>query len=205
MPGRTTGHGQVPQLADRLPRVKNEHVAVRDLAGEIEWAKASLISPEDYAGTVAQAGRGRRGHAAQRAVDGAVDQPDGDADVGADAERPGALVAARVREHAGELTAQHPVAQHVAAGDDRSDRVGAERGSVAVDRDEAELGLGQLGDVGELHAEQLARRGERALDRRVGALARDARECVERAHGRLRDGVEDAVHRTGIGIARGQV
>lgn len=30
---------------------------VRDLAGEIEWAKASLISPEQYAGTVAGAGR----------------------------------------------------------------------------------------------------------------------------------------------------
>src|ERR1700704_4706129 len=30
---------------------------VRDLAGEIEWAKASLISPEDYAATVAQVGR----------------------------------------------------------------------------------------------------------------------------------------------------
>jgi DNA helicase-2/ATP-dependent DNA helicase PcrA len=30
---------------------------VRDLASEIEWAKASLISPEDYAAAVAQAGR----------------------------------------------------------------------------------------------------------------------------------------------------
>src|SRR3984885_9378736 len=30
---------------------------VRDLAGEIEWAKASLISPEAYAGAVAAAGR----------------------------------------------------------------------------------------------------------------------------------------------------
>jgi len=30
---------------------------VRDLAGEIEWAKASLITPESYAGAVAQAGR----------------------------------------------------------------------------------------------------------------------------------------------------
>src|SRR6185312_16107888 len=30
---------------------------VRDLAGEIEWAKASLISPEGYAGAVAQVGR----------------------------------------------------------------------------------------------------------------------------------------------------
>ncbi|OBK24765.1 ATP-dependent DNA helicase [Mycobacterium asiaticum] len=30
---------------------------VRDLAGEIEWAKASLISPEQYAGAVAAAGR----------------------------------------------------------------------------------------------------------------------------------------------------
>ncbi len=30
---------------------------VRDLAGEIEWAKASLISPEDYPATVARSGR----------------------------------------------------------------------------------------------------------------------------------------------------
>ena len=30
---------------------------VRDLAGEIEWAKASLISPEDYPAAVASAGR----------------------------------------------------------------------------------------------------------------------------------------------------
>ncbi|MBV8929180.1 MAG: ATP-dependent helicase, partial [Mycobacteriaceae bacterium] len=30
---------------------------VRDLAGEIEWAKASLISPEDYPATVAEAAR----------------------------------------------------------------------------------------------------------------------------------------------------
>ena len=30
---------------------------VRDLAGEIEWAKASLISPEGYAAAVAQVGR----------------------------------------------------------------------------------------------------------------------------------------------------
>jgi DNA helicase II / ATP-dependent DNA helicase PcrA len=30
---------------------------VRDLAGEIEWAKASLISPEDYPATVADSGR----------------------------------------------------------------------------------------------------------------------------------------------------
>ncbi len=30
---------------------------VRDLAGEIEWAKASLITPEQYAGAVAGAGR----------------------------------------------------------------------------------------------------------------------------------------------------
>jgi DNA helicase II / ATP-dependent DNA helicase PcrA len=30
---------------------------VRDLAGEIEWAKASLISPEDYPAAVAKAGR----------------------------------------------------------------------------------------------------------------------------------------------------
>ncbi|AFM16224.1 DNA/RNA helicase, superfamily I [Mycolicibacterium chubuense NBB4] len=30
---------------------------VRDLAGEIEWAKASLISPEDYPGAVAERGR----------------------------------------------------------------------------------------------------------------------------------------------------
>ena len=46
----------VAQAANRggLPTSTDD---VRDLAGEIEWAKASLISPEDYAATVAKAGR----------------------------------------------------------------------------------------------------------------------------------------------------
>ncbi len=37
--------------------LQNSTDDVRDLAGEIEWAKASLISPEQYPTTVAQAGR----------------------------------------------------------------------------------------------------------------------------------------------------
>jgi len=47
----------VAQAANRsgLPTSTDD---VRDLAGEIEWAKGSLISPEDYAATVARAGRG---------------------------------------------------------------------------------------------------------------------------------------------------
>src|SRR6476661_3020726 len=46
----------VAQAANRagLPTSTDD---VPDLAGEIEWAKASLISPEDYASTVAEAGR----------------------------------------------------------------------------------------------------------------------------------------------------
>ncbi|MGD9618407.1 MAG: ATP-dependent DNA helicase UvrD2 [Mycolicibacterium sp.] len=46
----------VAQAANRagLPTSTDD---VRDLAGEIEWAKASLISPEDYPPTVAEAGR----------------------------------------------------------------------------------------------------------------------------------------------------
>ncbi len=46
----------VAQAANRggLPTSTDD---VRDLAGEIEWAKGSLISPEDYASTVAEAGR----------------------------------------------------------------------------------------------------------------------------------------------------
>ena len=46
----------VAQAANRggLPTNTDD---VRDLAGEIEWAKGSLISPEDYASTVAEAGR----------------------------------------------------------------------------------------------------------------------------------------------------
>ncbi len=46
----------VAQAANRagLPTSTDD---IRDLAGEIEWAKASLITPEDYASTVAQAGR----------------------------------------------------------------------------------------------------------------------------------------------------
>ncbi|MCH9732446.1 MAG: ATP-dependent DNA helicase UvrD2 [Actinomycetia bacterium] len=46
----------VAQAANRggLPTSTDD---VRDMAGEIEWAKASLITPEDYASTVAEAGR----------------------------------------------------------------------------------------------------------------------------------------------------
>lgn len=46
----------VAQAANRA-RVQAATDDVRDLAGEIEWAKASLISPEAYPGAVAQAGR----------------------------------------------------------------------------------------------------------------------------------------------------
>ncbi|KUI31087.1 ATP-dependent DNA helicase [Mycobacterium sp. IS-1496] len=46
----------VAQAANRA-RVQAGTDDVRDLAGEIEWAKASLISPEAYPGAVAQAGR----------------------------------------------------------------------------------------------------------------------------------------------------
>jgi DNA helicase-2/ATP-dependent DNA helicase PcrA len=46
----------VAQAANRVG-VSTSTDDVRDLAGEIEWAKASLITPEDYTGAVAQAGR----------------------------------------------------------------------------------------------------------------------------------------------------
>jgi DNA helicase-2/ATP-dependent DNA helicase PcrA len=48
--------GVVAQAANRASIQANTD-AVRDLAGEIEWAKASLISPEGYAAAVAEAGR----------------------------------------------------------------------------------------------------------------------------------------------------
>jgi DNA helicase II / ATP-dependent DNA helicase PcrA len=46
----------VAQAASRS-RLQVSTDDVRDLAGEIEWAKASLISPEDYAATVAKVAR----------------------------------------------------------------------------------------------------------------------------------------------------
>ncbi|MBW8711558.1 MAG: ATP-dependent helicase, partial [Mycobacterium sp.] len=46
----------VAQAANRAG-VSTSTDDVRDLASEIEWAKASLISPEGYAAAVAQAGR----------------------------------------------------------------------------------------------------------------------------------------------------
>lgn len=46
----------VARAASRI-RLNTSTDDVRDLAGEIEWAKASLISPEGYAGAVAAAGR----------------------------------------------------------------------------------------------------------------------------------------------------
>lgn len=46
----------VAQAANRAG-VSTSTDDVRDLAGEIEWAKASLISPQDYPGAVADTGR----------------------------------------------------------------------------------------------------------------------------------------------------
>jgi DNA helicase-2/ATP-dependent DNA helicase PcrA len=46
----------VAQAANRA-KLKASTEDVRDLAGEIEWAKASLITPEQYAAEVAQVGR----------------------------------------------------------------------------------------------------------------------------------------------------
>ena len=46
----------VAQAASR-GRLQASTDDVRDLAGEIEWAKASLISPEEYAAAVAEAAR----------------------------------------------------------------------------------------------------------------------------------------------------
>ncbi|MGE2720988.1 ATP-dependent DNA helicase UvrD2 [Mycolicibacterium celeriflavum] len=46
----------VAQAANRA-RLSTSTDDVRDLAGEIEWAKASLISPEDYPAAVAQVAR----------------------------------------------------------------------------------------------------------------------------------------------------
>ena len=48
--------GVVAQAANRAS-IKASTDDVRDLAGEIEWAKASLISPEGYAKAVAEAAR----------------------------------------------------------------------------------------------------------------------------------------------------
>lgn len=48
--------GVVAQAANRAS-IQASTDDVRDLAGEIEWAKSSLISPEDYAAAVAKAGR----------------------------------------------------------------------------------------------------------------------------------------------------
>jgi DNA helicase-2/ATP-dependent DNA helicase PcrA len=48
--------GVVAQAASRAS-IQVSTDDVRDLAGEIEWAKSSLISPEDYAAAVAKAGR----------------------------------------------------------------------------------------------------------------------------------------------------
>ncbi len=47
----------VSQAANRL-RLRTDKAELRDLAGEIDWAKSSLIAPQDYAGAAAKAGRG---------------------------------------------------------------------------------------------------------------------------------------------------
>ena len=47
----------VSQAANRL-RLRTDKAELRDLAGEIDWAKSSLIAPQDYPAAAAKAGRG---------------------------------------------------------------------------------------------------------------------------------------------------
>jgi DNA helicase-2/ATP-dependent DNA helicase PcrA len=47
----------VSQAANRL-RLRTDKAELRDLAGEIDWAKSSLIGPQDYPAAAAKAGRG---------------------------------------------------------------------------------------------------------------------------------------------------
>ena len=47
----------VSQAANRL-RLRTDKAELRDLAGEIDWAKSSLVSPEDYPVAAAKANRG---------------------------------------------------------------------------------------------------------------------------------------------------
>jgi len=47
----------VSQAANRL-RLRTDKAELRDLAGEIDWAKSSLIAPPDYPGAAAKASRG---------------------------------------------------------------------------------------------------------------------------------------------------
>ncbi|KAE8762315.1 ATP-dependent DNA helicase UvrD2 [Georgenia thermotolerans] len=65
--------GQVPRIAEHKASLVAEaagrlglgadRVAVRDLAGEVEWAKVSLVTTEDYAAKAARTGReGAAGH-----------------------------------------------------------------------------------------------------------------------------------------------
>ncbi|WP_143340432.1 ATP-dependent helicase [Demequina sp. NBRC 110057] len=59
--------GQIPQLVEhkaplvgraaRVAGLQPDRLTVRDLASEIEWAKVSLVSPDDYVRVTADAGR----------------------------------------------------------------------------------------------------------------------------------------------------
>ena len=131
--------------------------------------------------------------AAQRPVDRAVAQAHRHADVGAD---PARVVRVRGAGRGGDVgddgpdrPGEHPGAQRALAADPRVGRDAAERRGVAVERGEAELLGVRLGEIGELHAEQLAGRGERVGDRRV---ARDAGQRLELA-GRGGGGGEHAL------------
>ncbi|HEY2044258.1 MAG TPA: UvrD-helicase domain-containing protein [Jatrophihabitans sp.] len=47
----------ITQAANRL-RLKTDRAELRDLAGEIDWAKSSLVTPADYVAAAAKANRG---------------------------------------------------------------------------------------------------------------------------------------------------
>jgi DNA helicase II / ATP-dependent DNA helicase PcrA len=62
--------GKVRLVGQAAARAKagTDAASLRDLAGEIEWAKASLVSPDDYPATVAKLRRDTPGPAAQVAA-----------------------------------------------------------------------------------------------------------------------------------------
>ena len=73
LPELTESKLSMVALAARRLRLQTDQATLRDLAGEVEWAKVSNVSPEDYARVARQRGRAVAGlepEAVSRVLDG---------------------------------------------------------------------------------------------------------------------------------------
>ena len=173
---------RVERRQQRLPRGRLDLLAaaqLRALGGVQPVARDPRQDVEEAQVALVELRLRQAAQAAQRAVDRAVGAAHRHARVRADPRRGDERMAGGLRQHLGighelrRVARDHRVAPRVVARQREARSHAPVGGDVAVDLAQHELGFGQLGQVRQLHPEQLARRSEKTIHRsRIGPCGR---------------------------------